>query len=869
MKISKVNLRNLFTKGLKPNQEAYWNWMDSFWHKDEEIDPSSVKNLEITLANKLDKGVETTLLNAFNDAVANVNSIIKGEATPSSSPTAWVPGDQPLYEKWEARTVGTYTNFKDSSGQAIEITNDDLDKKFVFINMTNGVAKMNKVAIPGVMVAPKFDRNNSIDAQSGKEIATEYDYLKEINKGYFENKIPSTPDITSINTADGIYGGWFLNYSNEISQNTSYPEFGVFHNLDTSNCYQLRIKDMNNFAPGDRPAILGVKNDGTLYNILLFTDPDISAEKIIDLTDTKFLSFQLKQGISPVIELFNYEQNIISSKEYFEKKLSVLDSFLNPTEITWQNLTMPLPNENVDKILATDWSQYAAPGFFNGRIIFSDLPPDAKYLKVTGNFNNAGAGVLWIGAFKNFNPVAQLLAGTAGSGSKVFELDHNLYDIFAYSRTVDIKFEIGRIVKKPLQKDSVKDFIENHISNGSSISNEKSAQIKRPSKVLRLDFTTSDPLPATKDTIATGEILISDMEGLGIKKVATLAVQGSSSALYPKKNWTIGLFNNSEKTSEFKLRVGNWAFHSEFVFKSNWIDATHTRNLISNYIWEDIVQSRKYYPKRENEIAYSASYTSQIGRFDSGALCHVDGVPAELYVNGVFYGIGSFNLGKKRENYDLKSSNQNHIQLAAETHADFFNYNAAEWEIRNPKTPDASFQTKINAWFASNALTGQAFKDSFETNHDLKNAIDFYLLAELIQSPDMYTKNLMVTSWDALKFYFLPYDMDTTFGLQWDGSSFTGHTTSIRSTTFWQKFYNAYTADVKARYLDLKNSGIFTLNNVYRHADRINKMYGVELYQKEQSTWPTVPSNSTIYAGFPQLYDWVKKRIEWLDTQYL
>ena len=249
-------------------------------------------------------------------------------------------------------------------------------------------------------------------------------------------------------------------------------------------------------------------------------------------------------------------------------------------------------------------------------------------------------------------------------------------------------------------------------------------------------------------------------------------------------------------------------------------------------------------------------------------MTHVDGVPAEVYINGGFYGIGTFNLGKKRENYDLKSGTQNHIQLAAETHANFYSYVSEQWEIRNPKNPDANFLTKINAWFAANALSGQAFKDAFPTNHDVKNAVDFFLLAEFIQSPDMYTKNLMVTSWDGVKFYFLPYDMDTTFGLQWDGLTFTGWEGSIRSAGFWNKFYSAYTAEIKARYAELKAKGIFSLDNVYKHADKINKTFGVELYKKEQAAWASIPSNSVIYTGFPQIYEWTKNRLIWLDSQY-
>ena len=567
---------------------------------------------------------------------------------------------------------------------------------------------------------------------------------------------------------------------------------------------------------------------------------------------------------------FKNGERFMDVKKYFDDKMIIADYFLNTKETIWQSLSMPQPGEIPDAFMNTLWGQSGAPETAYGSIVVADIPADYTILEIEGNFNVGGTDILWLGGYnQNTGIYEQLLKGVAGRGKKTFVIDRR-YDYYVYSRKDNNqKYRIGKVVERQIEKDSLKTYIDNHVSSGSTISNEKSAQIKRPSKVLRLEFTTSDPIPVDKTTIATGTVLITDLEGLGIKKVATIAVQGSSSAIYPKKNWTFALYNDEAKTESFKLRVGNWAEHSEFVFKSNWIDATHARNLISNHIWEDIIQSRAGYPKRENEIAYVQSYTEQTGRFDSGALTHVDGVPCELYINGGFYGIGNFNLGKKRENYDLKSGTQNHIQLAAETHSNFYSYIPEQWEIRNPKNPDANFLSKINAWFASNALSGQAFKDAFPINHDVKNAVDFFLLAEFIQSPDMYTKNLMLTSWDGVKFYFLPYDMDTTFGLQWDGLSFTGWNISIRSVGFWNKFYTAYTPEIKARYAELKAKGIFSVDNVYKHADRINKTFGIELFKKEQAAWGSVPSNSTIYTGYPQIYDWVKNRLIWLDTQYI
>ena len=110
--------------------------------------------------------------------------------------------------------------------------------------------------------------------------------------------------------------------------------------------------------------------------------------------------------------------------------------------------------------------------------------------------------------------------------------------------------------------------------------------------------------------------------------------------------------------------------------------------------------------------------------------------------------------------------------------------------------------------------------------------------------------------------------MDTTFGLQWDGLSFTGHTTSIRYASFWYKFYNAYSVEIKARYKELRDSGVFTLENVYKHADKMNKTFGLDSFEEEFARW-SVPSNSTIYTSYPQIYQWVKDRLIWLDSQYL
>ena len=47
-------IKQWFKTGLKPTQDQFWNWIDSFWHKDELIPQKNIQNLSTTLSGKAD-----------------------------------------------------------------------------------------------------------------------------------------------------------------------------------------------------------------------------------------------------------------------------------------------------------------------------------------------------------------------------------------------------------------------------------------------------------------------------------------------------------------------------------------------------------------------------------------------------------------------------------------------------------------------------------------------------------------------------------------------------------------------------------------------------------------------------------------------
>lgn len=75
---------------------------------------------------------------------------------------------------------------------------------------------------------------------------------------------------------------------------------------------------------------------------------------------------------------------------------------------------------------------------------------------------------------------------------------------------------------------------------------------------------------------------------------ATLKVQGNSSTAYNKKNFTITFYSDKACTTKQKIDFG-WGAQSKYVMKANWIDITHSRNVVSAQLWGDVVKSRTDY----------------------------------------------------------------------------------------------------------------------------------------------------------------------------------------------------------------------------------------------------------------------------------
>lgn len=393
-----------------------------------------------------------------------------------------------------------------------------------------------------------------------------------------------------------------------------------------------------------------------------------------------------------------------------------------------------------------------------------------------------------------------------------------------------------------------------------------------PRGLIRIDLSTYNGLPSLKDEPSRkGEIKF-DIDGEVMKCFVLISVQGATSAAYPKKNLSLEFYPDNTFSETISLKIGDMLPHDELVFKANWIDSTHVRNTMSYNLWDKVEETRKGWPKRDIDNTYVGTVGADA--VDDGATGHPTGYACIMYVDGSFYGIGDFMCGKKRKNYRIAKNNSTQILLGFDGAVNIPALPAdGTYEVKAPSKPNTQTEDALNLWRSFAQSSQEDFTANRDIHLDKNNIVDFYVFLCFICAPDCTQKNTQFLTWDGVKWYFMPYDLDTTYGLHYAGTSIAypptlnlfdnGLVMSV-NRTFWKKVLNAYRTEINARYKELRDLGVFSVDMVYNLARDLQSKYTAEMFSAEYAKWPNVPSLQI--TSLDQILNWTNERIEYLDS---
>lgn len=345
--------------------------------------------------------------------------------------------------------------------------------------------------------------------------------------------------------------------------------------------------------------------------------------------------------------------------------------------------------------------------------------------------------------------------------------------------------------------------------------------------------------------------------------------QGHTTLNFPKKNYTIRLFDDKEVTHKHRVVFNNWQLEHKYVLKANYRDVSQARNLIAADLWADMAASR---PNLFETLKRTSNY---------GAIA---GFPVIVYLNDEFHGLYTMNLHIDDDLYQMDNA-----------------YDAVM--ITNSSEPDetrfyaeASFEDQKNAWEVEFCGTGdndqwakdslnelirfvmtsddQNFKEHLKDYLDVYGAIDYLLFLYVTGLSSNASKDLVLLKYHDCDVWIPSvYDMEGAFGLDLETVKFVRPDSFIPSRTengiwdsctrskLWDRVLQCFFKEVKNRYSDLRGTS-FTEENLCKCVADYFSQIPDEYYKKDAKLYVR---NFPVEEPAQQINQYIQQRLMILD----
>lgn len=331
------------------------------------------------------------------------------------------------------------------------------------------------------------------------------------------------------------------------------------------------------------------------------------------------------------------------------------------------------------------------------------------------------------------------------------------------------------------------------------------------------------------------------------KSYATLKVQGDSSLSYEKKNYKIELYHDSNMIKDNMIDL-RWGKYNKYCLKANWTDKTHSRNIVTANLMARIQNKFNLFANSPNNGL-------------------IDGYPIEIYNNGTFLGLYTLNLNKDERLFDYNSEVKI-IMEASNWNSDSFFQSAPTrntWELKTDYDKTFSYNKFSELVDFIINSSDEEFKNKLSDHINLDALLNYYIMVEVAGLYDNVGKNIIMASYDGDTWYPVLYDLDTSWGVKWDGKkiidlNFVNIEHSLSNNVLFRRLLANYPEEIKERYFLLRKDFL----NYSTIINEFNKFYSqIPDYslKKEINKW----GNKIPWFDLKQISGFVNKRITFLD----
>lgn len=358
---------------------------------------------------------------------------------------------------------------------------------------------------------------------------------------------------------------------------------------------------------------------------------------------------------------------------------------------------------------------------------------------------------------------------------------------------------------------------------------------------------------------------------------AEIKCQGTSSMSYPKKNFTINLYKDKDKAKKLKIDFKGWGAQSKFCLKANWIDITHARNVVSAKIWGDVVKTRNDYTNLPELLRTSPN---------QGA---IDGFPIIVYGNGGYQGRYTLNIPKDKWMSNMDDTLDTHGILCGENYVGAcFRalpvIDGTDWtdELHDvvPAAIKTSWTNVVNFVMTS---SDDEFKANLGNYINVNSLIDYLLYGIVSTGLDAFGKNQIYFTYDGIKWIASMYDMDSTWGLWWNGSKFVatdyaredfqdlkdeGNGVTKQGNLLYLRLQQLFIPQLKTRYAELRKD-VLSVSHIIQKFEEFNDVCPKDIVQEDYASttgegkFTGIPSKTT--NNIQQLRSYINARLTYVD----
>ena len=398
--------------------------------------------------------------------------------------------------------------------------------------------------------------------------------------------------------------------------------------------------------------------------------------------------------------------------------------------------------------------------------------------------------------------------------------------------------------------------------------------------IPRIDFTSDiwDTMRKDNPIVVQSKLTFNNLVCNGYTE---LKWQGNSSLNYSKKNYTGKFYENNTKTTKQKINIQlntdsrKWGNENKFCFKANYIDKTHARNIVSARIGAKMLKTRSDYNNLPEKLKNAPNYG------------FIDGFPVEIYLNNEYLGLYTWNIPKDGWMFGMTEKDYSEIVICSEVPTDYCLFRAEPThEHWSEEYPGDSIGTDgvLDKWKIAEAFVRTSddatFTSQLSQHFNINSLLDYYIFCYLCCDIDGLGKNQVVCSYDGGNTWiYTLYDLDSTFGLYWNGSKLVSSTyrcpedyetyatnkANGEYNLLFEKICRLFPNELYARYRELRQ-GVLSNTNLISEFTAFKNHLPDEYYTRDGEKWTDIPSKDI--TSFEQIQTFINERCTYVDNMF-